>query len=37
MKKLKSIKFYNFIIIYRHVSSNVNFFDEYGKLILNDI
>ena len=36
MKKLKSIKFYNFIIIYRHVSLNVNFFDEYGKLIVMD-
>ena len=36
MKKLKSIKFYNFIIIYRHASLNVNFFDEYGKLIVMD-
>ena len=36
MKKLKSIKFYNFIVIYRHESLNVNFFDEYGKLIVMD-
>lgn len=36
MKKLKSIKFYNFIIIYQHASLNVNFFDEYGKLIVMD-
>ena len=36
MKKLKSIKFYNFIIIARHVTLNVNFFDEYGKLIVMD-
>ena len=36
MKKLKSIKFYNFIIIHFYVSLNVNFFDEYGKLIVMD-
>ena len=36
MKKLKSIKFYNFIIIKANVSLNVNFFDEYGKLIVMD-
>ena len=36
MKKLKSIKFYNFIIITFGVSLNVNFFDEYGKLIVMD-
>ena len=36
MKKLKSIKFYNFIIIENNVSLNVNFFDEYGKLIVMD-
>ena len=37
MKKLKSIKFYNFIIIQLYVSLNVNFFDEYGKLIVMDL
>ena len=36
MKKLKSIKFYNFVIITRNASLNVNFFDEYGKLIVMD-
>ena len=36
MKKLKSIKFYNFIIINYSVTLNVNFFDEYGKLIVMD-
>lgn len=36
MKKLKSIKFYNFIIIVSNVGLNVNFFDEYGKLIVMD-
>ena len=36
MKKLKSIKFYNFIIITYGASLNVNFFDEYGKLIVMD-
>ena len=36
MKKLKSIKFYNFIIIAGHITLNVNFFDEYGKLIVMD-
>lgn len=37
MKKLKSIKFYNFIIITtNYVTLNVNFFDEYGKLIVMD-
>ena len=36
MKKLKSIKFYNFIILAAHVTLNVNFFDEYGKLIVMD-
>ena len=36
MKKLKSIKFYNFIIITFHITLNVNFFDEYGKLIVMD-
>ena len=36
MKKLKSIKFYNFIIILKHITLNVNFFDEYGKLIVMD-
>ena len=36
MKKLKSIKFYNFVIIVTHVTLNVNFFDEYGKLIVMD-
>ena len=36
MKKLKSIKFYNFIIITSNVALNVNFFDEYGKLIVMD-
>ena len=36
MKKLKSIKFYNFIIITFHTALNVNFFDEYGKLIVMD-
>ena len=36
MKKLKSIKFYNFVIIAVHITINVNFFDEYGKLIVMD-
>ena len=36
MKKLKSIKFYNFVIITFGASLNVNFFDEYGKLIVMD-
>lgn len=36
MKKLKSIKFYNFIIIATQATLNVNFFDEYGKLIVMD-
>lgn len=36
MKKLKSIKFYNFTIIASNVALNVNFFDEYGKLIVMD-
>ena len=36
MKKLKSIKFYNFVIIAVHITLNVNFFDEYGKLIVMD-
>ena len=36
MKKLKSIKFYNFVIIAGHITINVNFFDEYGKLIVMD-
>ena len=36
MKKLKSIKFYNFVIIAEHITINVNFFDEYGKLIVMD-
>ena len=36
MKKLKSIKFYNFIIIINFAHLNVNFFDEYGKLIVMD-
>ena len=36
MKKLKSINFYNFIIITFHIALNVNFFDEYGKLIVMD-
>ena len=36
MKKLKSIKFYNFVIIAGHITLNVNFFDEYGKLIVMD-
>ena len=36
MKKLKSIKFYNFIIIAGNITLNVNFFDEYGKLIVMD-
>ena len=37
MKKLKSIKFYNFVIITFGASLNVNFFDEYGKLIVIDL
>ena len=36
MKKLKSIKFYNFIMITTQIGLNVNFFDEYGKLIVMD-
>ena len=36
MKKLKSIKFYNFTIIATNITLNVNFFDEYGKLIVMD-
>ena len=36
MKKLKSIKFYNFVIIAKQITLNVNFFDEYGKLIVMD-
>ena len=36
MKKLKSIKFYNFITITSRITLNVNFFDEYGKLIVMD-
>lgn len=36
MKKLKSIKFYNFIILATQATLNVNFFDEYGKLIVMD-
>ena len=36
MKKLKSIKFYNFIIIINFAHLDVNFFDEYGKLIVMD-
>ena len=36
MKKLKSIKFYNFVIITYSITLNVNFFDEYGKLIVMD-
>ena len=37
MKKLKSIKFYNFTIIATYISLNVRFFDEYGKLIVMDL
>ena len=36
MKKLKSIKFYNFITITSRITLNVNFFDEYDKLIVMD-
>ena len=36
MKKLKSIKFYNFVTIAGLITLNVNFFDEYGKLIVMD-
>lgn len=36
MKKLKSIKFYNFVTIASLITLNVNFFDEYGKLIVMD-
>ena len=36
MKKLKSIKFYNFVTIAGLITLGVNFFDEYGKLIVMD-